>query len=422
MRAHVNVLAAITVALMTSPLAAPAAAAAAATSGPVGWEVTDSSGGRPAAADAPPQTNSLAPAALPQDDLKNSCREQHASAASTQQGWMADRFNRCWIGHRKVVLRCLDCTTMIASVEFDYTLIGIAQNGSRKVDFYLSFDNWKALGGEERVTTPMRVSLTGCGSLVSCNPGNAEVTQPLGEWQAVPSAWITMTSPDGTGAGADYRVPVLVQLGMAILPVDPTIVPWVENDMTTGDVRFDSAGAVAGKFNGTVFADFAPTYDLLAIARADGNEAGVQESIQHIDDALHHPERTWPSFIGKGIPGEYVASLGQNQHPLHRLVDSTLNGRNRTYAGYVCADVWGPGAVTPNLNCDEYPMASTQEGAYTGSSAAGGDTNGWQRWNGSSRIIGEVDNQDSGRKYLNIGFYQPNRILDGDAFYVAVNR
>jgi len=38
------------------------------------------------------------------------------------------------------------------------------------------------------------------------------------------------------------------------------------------------------------------------------------------------------------------------------------------------------------------------------------------------RLIGEVGTQDSGRTYLNNRFYQPDRVLDGDAFYVAINR
>jgi hypothetical protein len=37
-------------------------------------------------------------------------------------------------------------------------------------------------------------------------------------------------------------------------------------------------------------------------------------------------------------------------------------------------------------------------------------------------LIGEADNQDSGRLYLNNGFYQPQRIIDGDAFFVAITR
>ncbi|SDT80380.1 NucA/NucB deoxyribonuclease domain-containing protein [Actinoplanes derwentensis] len=413
-------------ALMTAAIAvlatATPATAAVPRPDPGGWMVTKSSGGTPTPTNAAPQTSSALPAALPQDDVKRICRNEHAAQASTQQGWMMDRFNRCHIGHRKVELRCKGCTTVIASVEFDYTLVGIAQNGSRTVDFYLSFDNWTPLGGAERETTPMRISLTGCGTLITCNPSRAEVTQPLGQWAAVPNMWVTMTSPDNTGIGADFRASALVRLGMAILPVNPQIDPWIENDMTTADIRFDSAGAVAGKHHGAVFSDMIPTYDLAAIARADNWESGVEESIQHIDDALHHPVRTWPSFLGKAPPGEYRPSAGANQRPLHRLVDSSLQNTNREWARKVCVDVWGEGSATPNLNCDEYPMASTREGAYTGSGGADGNSNGWQTWHGSARLIGEVDNQDSGRLYLNNGFYQPQRIIDGDAFFVAITR
>jgi hypothetical protein len=88
----------------------------------------------------------------------------------------------------------------------------------------------------------------------------------------------------------------------------------------------------------------------------------------------------------------------------------------------MCADVWGAASATPNLICDEYPMASDREGAYTGSGGTDGDSNGWQTWHGSARLIGEVDNQDSGRLYLNNGFYPPQRIIDGEAFFVAIVR
>ncbi|TDC85533.1 hypothetical protein E1193_02550 [Micromonospora sp. KC606] len=417
----------LTTTLVTSVAAAPAAAAPA--SAELGWFVTESVGGTPVPPDAPPQTNSALPRstdraiASAEDELKEVCRSEHAEAAATQEGWLADRFSRCHIGHRKVELRCAGCTTVVASVEFDYTLIGVAQNGTRRVDFTLTFDNWTALGGQERETTPMRVDLSGCSSgLVTCSPGSGAREQLLSAWRLDPRFDITMTSVDNTGIGAEYLVNSLVELNMAITPVDPKTVPWVESDMTRAHVRFDSAGQVAGKHNGTVFSDFIPTFDLLALARADGNEQGVRESIQHIDDALHRVERTFPSFPLKTPPGEFKPSLGANQRPLHRLVDSTLLDRNRAYAGKVCEDVWGPGAATPNLNCDEFPFASTREGAYTGSSASNGDTNGWQTWHGSSRLIGELDNQESGRRYLNLGFYQPQRILNNDPFFVSIDR
>lgn len=422
-------------ALLIAMTVAALAIAAPATAAPVqpqrGWVVTESAGGTPVPADAAPQTNSNPPrdtertgtTSTPAEDLKQVCRSQHAQQASTQQGWMADRYNRCWIGHRRVELKCNGCSTYIASVEFDYTLVGIAQNGTRQVDFWLTFDDWEALGGQERETTPMRVSLSGCGSFVSCNPSLGEFSQPLGSWRTSPYFHATMTSANQTGVGVEYLAHATVNMSMAITPVTPNIDPWIDNNMTTGQVRFDSAGARAGTHNGTVFSDFIPTFDLLALARADNNhETTYKESIQHIDDALHNVVRTFPSFVGKSPPGEYKASLGAHQRPLHRLVDETLKTKNRDFAGKVCADVWGDGAATPNLNCDEYPFASTREGAYTGSSASSGNADGWREWHGSARLIGEVDNQESGNLYLNIGFYQANRILDGDPFFVAIDR
>lgn len=416
----------LTATLATSVIAGPAAAGPARAE--FGWVVTESVGGTPVSPNAAPQTNSVVPGGTERavasgaEELKQVCRSEHAEVAATREGWMADRFSRCHIGHRKVELRCANCGTVVASVEFDYTLIGIAYNGARQVDFTLTFDNWTALGGLERETTPMRVDLSGCfGPMASCSP-SGEREQPLGLWQLDPRFEVTMTSPDDTGIGAEYLVENLVELNMAILPVDPKVTPWLDDDMTAAMVRFDSAGPVAGKHHGTVFSDFIPTFDLLALARSENNVDAVKESIQHIDDALHHVQRTFPSFPLKTPPGEYKPSLGAAQRPLHRLIDSTLVDRNRAYAGKVCEDVWGPGAGTPNLNCDEYPFASTEEGAYTGSSASGGNTNGWQTWHGSSRLIGELDNQESGRRYLNLLFYQTQRILNGDPFFVSINR
>ena len=133
---------------------------------------------------------------------------------------MADRFSRCHIGHRKVELRCINCQTVLASVEFDYTLIGIAQNGTRQVDFTLTFDNWTALGGHERETTPMRIDLSGCsGNFVTCTPAAGEWEQPLGLWHLNPRFNVTMTSTENTGIGAEYLANSLVELNMAIMPL-----------------------------------------------------------------------------------------------------------------------------------------------------------------------------------------------------------
>ncbi|MEV0392934.1 hypothetical protein [Polymorphospora rubra] len=399
---------------------------------PAAWVVTESEGGTPVAPDTAPPTNSNPPdhhlpsattaALLPEDDLKQECRTHHATAASTQEGWMKDRFNRCFIGHREVQLRCQGCSTSIASVEFDYTLVGIAQNGTRQVDFYLTFDDWEALGGAERETTPMRVTLSGCGSFINCNPILGQLTQPLGTWRTTGRYHVTMTSANGTGIGDEFIARAFTTMSMAITPAQPNITPWIDNDMTKAEVRFDSAGARAGQHNGTVFSDFIPTFDLVKLARAENNEDAVAESIQHIDDALHRPERTFPSFLGKSVPGKYRPELGANQRPLHRLFDQLNQNRNRDNANKVCDDVWGEDAHDPDLNCDEFPFATTFEGAYMGSTVSTGNPDGWQTWNGSARLIGEVDNQTSGNRYLNVRFYHAHRILHTDPFFVDIQR
>ncbi|MEN3609057.1 hypothetical protein AAH979_05855 [Plantactinospora sp. ZYX-F-223] len=68
------------------------------------------------------------------------------------------------------------------------------------------------------------------------------------------------------------------------------------------------------------------------------------------------------------------------------------------------------------------PAPDDLDEAGSSSSAADGDTNGWRTWHGSSRLIGELDNQESGRRYLNLGFYQPQRILNNDPFFVSIDR
>jgi hypothetical protein len=59
------------------------------------------------------------------------------------------------------------------------------------------------------------------------------------------------------------------------------------------------------------------------------------------------------------------------------------------------------------LNCDEYPFASTKEGAAAGDNRF------------SAPLVSEADNKAAG-KVLNDQTYAPNRILGGDAFYVKI--
>ena len=94
--------------------------------------------------------------------------------------------------------------------------------------------------------------------------------------------------------------------------------------------------------------------------------------------------------------------------------EERLPTRVRTYAGKVCKDVWGIEYEPEKFNCDEYPFASTREGAYTSTDE------GRQVWHGSARPIEGGDNQLSGT-WMNTDFYKVHRVLDGDPFVVKLD-
>ncbi|SCG39119.1 NucA/NucB deoxyribonuclease domain-containing protein [Micromonospora coxensis] len=388
------------------------------TSAPPALDPADALRPAPSAALAP-IAPSRATLAAPEDDLRREC--QNRPEAETRYGWAKDRFLRCWRGNRKVELKKNDSPipgggTKLAEVDFDYTLLGVARNGSRQVDFTFTFDKFEPSGGQERNISDLRVEITGCTTQIVCAPNPSAATRTITQWELMDdrSFGATWTTPDNTGEGLLKTISAPVGLNMSIVTTGrPDVRPWSETGMASGaTVRFDSAGAKAGKHHGTVFSDVIPTFNLRALAARDGRSGEVMYTVRHIEDALLRPIRTFPSFPFKSPPGRYRADAGLDQRPLHRLFDDAITDKNRAAAGKVCNDVWGDRARDPNLDCDEYPFASTQEGAWTATNQA------TQPWHGSARLIPSDDNQTAGRAYLSTAFYQANRLLDWDAFYV----
>lgn len=106
------------------------------------------------------------------------------------------------------------------------------------------------------------------------------------------------------------------------------------------------------------------TYGSIPVVRCDQAVPGVATAgcviPEAVPELVYHPE-FWPEFGGhlvnayfSGLPGSWYSG-----RPLHRLTDETLKQRNRDQA---CpARLHRPDGKT----CDEYPFASTWEGAYT---------------------------------------------------------
>jgi hypothetical protein len=101
--------------------------------------------------------------------------------------------------------------------------------------------------------------------------------------------------------------------------------------------------------------------------------------------------------------GRHYGRIG-DKHPLHRNANEAQQTRNRNA---VCSRrVVGP-PPRPGVSCDEYPFASTKEGGTAVPKSSRGTE--WV----------PVKEQNSQRGFIS-SFYQANRVLDGDAFWVSV--
>ena len=117
-----------------------------------------------------------------------------------------------------------------------------------------------------------------------------------------------------------------------------------------------------------------------------------------------------------GLPGSWYTGT-----PLHRLTNTVLRDQNRNTS---CPS----SLVRPSgKSCDEYPFASTWEGAATGGGQ--GRTFAWCQIPSyptgivgpgySACMIDATENSTAG-SLLNSVLYVPMRVIEGDAFYVTV--
>lgn len=151
-------------------------------------------------------------------------------------------------------------------------------------------------------------------------------------------------------------------------------------------------------------------------------QAGAPERAvaQHLDDAHNKPASTKPDNTAKNVPG-FTA-----KRPLHRLYhDDKRRNTNRSTAITACIKHWGSDYATSDpagpRECDEYPFASTYEGAaqpqYDSSAAKN---------NYSARPLAKADNRAAGN--ILAQFLDRNRIVDGfigdeevDGYLIAIS-
>ncbi|MDA8352135.1 MAG: hypothetical protein M0Z65_02930 [Firmicutes bacterium] len=185
----------------------------------------------------------------------------------------------------------------------------------------------------------------------------------------------------------------------------PQNLPTRTLDSPKQKVRWDSADYMMvihpnqRFYNAGIFSDVRPVIHFSKSA-----PHVMREQAQHIEDALKRPETTYPyPGPGKIIPG------GTYEAPLSRLRDKSAIKRNRGKSQRTCKRLHRDGVLPKpaNSECDEFPFASTWQGASTG---------GVGKY--SVRYISKDSNQAGGAWIA--AWYAYDRILGRDLFNVKV--
>jgi hypothetical protein len=153
-------------------------------------------------------------------------------------------------------------------------------------------------------------------------------------------------------------------------------------EVPSAPVRCDRTTTLGRLSPGCVFAFYTPFFILALTGQ------GVDEAAQHVQDAQRDLPDHWGSVERGGLP-------------LRRMTDAIRQRANRRLA---CPPSF---PRPPGTSCDEYPFASTYQGAaFVGVNRV------------SARAINDDHNLKAGGDL--IGFEKQMRLLDDDQYWVAV--
>ena len=351
---------------------------------------------------------------------------QGNALSNRPQGWIRNHYNYCQVSAIQDVTLltpqlqgCQEPTPAgcpLITVSLRMTVVGNASDRSRSAQVQLFFDDVHILQEDPR-GDPATVDL---GVTLACDPtpaGGCQVnpsggrTAPLTDWfprdQPRPTGSInfTVSSPPTAGSGADRIARGMIRPRLTLSNRNVPE-PFTANGQAAR-LRFDSATYLAtaqaaifdGSFAGNAFIPIQPVFTL------DMNDPTVgpfiRQSAEHIWVAQHYPARTYPAAAGKTIPTT-----------LTRLAPSPRNTVNRETSMDACNHYW-PGYRARGLQCDEYPFASTYEGAGQPFYQP------FTPWGNFS--VCPIAGNDNGRAGSLLGaWYSNDRILDGDSFDVRI--
>jgi hypothetical protein len=359
--------------------------------------------------------------------------ETNADRASTDAGWIKNRYSYCQI--HLVYMPAIECgifppsCRVVGNFLSSNTLVGHGKIGAAAVasttrwaEFTLDVEILTRTGPFTGRGARLEAELECDGNYLdedypqtdgnACLPGFTEDNdKSLNQWMIDDDATLSLYSQASSPSASAGE-----QIGTGVFHVEydfdlPWYIEFLDTESPEGGMRFDTAWylnvANTDKL-GSVFDRAVPG---LSINETD---PAVEGAARHIEDARTNPAATVPVKPDKVLPG---ATPGD---PLHRLAgakDPALRARatrNRTVSTNFCATAAMPPRPETGgpFDCDEYPMASTYEGA------ARWEFDGPQyQLDYSVRWVNRSQNQEAGRR---IGrWYEVDRILDREAFFIT---
>lgn len=228
---------------------------------------------------------------------------------------------------------------------------------------------------------------------ISSNP----FTETVGAWRDEYIAY-GLVSAKGAGTGPDDIATCVYQHNWKVTG-DGATTPWSSGP--ENGLRFDSSKSLGSKFydEGVIFDRVIPVF---SYDRAKSDTKGVAN---HVYDALYRPQTTYPQKANKVIPGD----VWNGRPPLHRnwanydAAAAETARKNRNAKDAACRGLSRP---NDSYQCDEFPFASTMEGAGLGDG------------NFSVRYVPGAENSKAGTELSD--WYGSDRILHNNAYGIFV--
>lgn len=355
--------------------------------------------------------------------------DDHQFPSGDPVWWHKNHYSTCYAGYDNLVkpASCpILCSPSINS--FRIVVIGVGDANVvppgdtsapvRKARFTIRTDTGQKSGPEpapDSTLIRLRVDCVALDGSTCQNSQSGGVTKTLGELRAGFETSFDLTISGNSAFPNEPDNKTYYNTSLTITNFAPDYLP-PEVELPDDALRCDTSTYTYNvetqrRDNGACI--FTDVDAVLTYSKASGSP--VKAVAEHIDLAQRTPENTRPGGVGRIIPGAKASG-----RKLARLVPELGVGRedryeaNRLLAIANCIRFWGLNySRGGTLDCDEYPFASTYEGAA------------YNLWNGgntavsfSSMPLDRSQNRAAGRA-LGI-WYAVDHILERDTFYVDI--